>query len=102
MLCSMTDRDAGMALKAALTYQAGGEVSALPAAAQCAYEAMRDMINLSRIRSQVGKAGGDYKRLEQFAASKIEFAASKLPETQPAVPLEPDDFDILAGLAEFM
>ena len=101
----MPDEDAGAAFKAALVYMAGGEVPALPAPAQGAFEAMRRLIDLSRKRAWAGKvgsvAGGHDTR---FAPGKRDFAPSKsvfAPSKPPKLPPLPEGFDMLAGLDAF-
>jgi len=102
VLCAMGDADAGAAFKAALIYQAGGEVPALPAAAQGAFDSMKYMIDLSRKRSNAGKSGSTLGGQEtRFAPGKREFAPSKA-NFAPSKPPEPPDFDVLAGLEAFL
>jgi len=101
-LCAMGDAEAGAAFKAVLVYLAGGEVPALPATAQEAFEAMRRLIDLSRKRANAGRAGG---KIESFAGSKRDFVGSKpvfvgskTDELSPSA----DGFDVLAGLDAFL
>jgi len=101
-LCDMPDADAGAAFKAALVYMAGGEVPALPAPAQGAFEAMRRLIDLSRKRAWAGRRGGN---VEHFAGSKQKVAGSKpvfAPSKPIGTPPPPDNFDVLAGLDAFL
>ncbi|MDR0531401.1 MAG: hypothetical protein LBG83_04980 [Oscillospiraceae bacterium] len=101
-LCDMSDADAGAAFKAALVYLAGGETPTLPAAAQGAFEAMRGLIDLSRMRARAGRAGG---KTESFAGSKQDFAGSKpifVGSKTEEAPRPPDGFDVLAGLDAFL
>ena len=106
MLCSMKDSDAGAAFKAALIYQAGGEIPALPAAAREAFEAMRRLMDLSQKRAKAGKSGSDIGGQEtRFAPGKRDFAPNK-PDFAPSKSSEPtkppDNFDVLAGLNAFL
>jgi len=108
-LRDMSDSDAGAAIKAALAYQAGEAPGELTAAAYGAYEQIRRLIDLSRKRANAGRAGGDRKRLDEFAASKPQFAASKtqivadkpqeVRESEP--PQQIDDTDIMDVLSAF-
>jgi hypothetical protein len=105
-LCAMSDAEAGAALKAALIYQAGGEVSALPAAARNAFEGMRALIDLSQKRAEAGKSGsGAGGQSTRFAPNKRDFAPSKpifAPSKTENPPKLPDNFDPLAGLDAFL
>lgn len=108
-LRSLPDADAGAAFKAALVYMAGGECPALPAPAQEAFEAMRRLIDLSRVRAVAGRAGGNPAHFagskRTFAGSKTDFAGSKqdFAPSKPPKPLQPPEgFDVLAGLGAFL
>jgi hypothetical protein len=66
-LCAMPDKDAGAAFKAALIYRASGEVPMLSPTAKLAFTAMRELIDLSRMKAAAGRAGG---RTEHFYGSR--------------------------------
>ena len=103
-LCAMSDANAGAVFKAALIYQAGGEVLVLPAAAQGAFDAMKNMIDLSRKRANAGKSGsGIGGQSTRFAPGKRDFAPNK-PIFAPSKPEDKpvsDGIDLLAGLEAF-
>ena len=95
----MSDADAGAAFKAVLVYMTGGEVPVLPAAAHCVFESMRCLIDLSRKRSQAGKAGSGVGGQDtRFAPNKRGFVPGK----QEEGPQSPDGFDVLSGLDAFL
>jgi len=98
-LLNMPDNAAGAAIKALLAWMEGNEPGEVPAASRGVYEAIRSMVELSRKRASAGKAGGDRKRLDAFAASK---PAARTPAPQETRLADPDDDDVLlAGLAMF-
>ena len=103
-LCSMSDKDAGAAFKAALIYQAGGKIPALPAASRLAFSSMKELIDLSRMKSAAGRAGGN---AERFSRRKQTFAGSTAGSTDGVIAgnsdeSKKDDFDVLAGLEAFL
>jgi len=110
VLRGMSDRDAGAAFKAALAYHAGEKVPALSPGASLAFTAMRELIDLSRVKSAAGRAGGNARHFtgkpKQVSAGST--VASNTGDTAgttaggiPAKALPPDDFDVLAGLDSF-
>ena len=107
VLRGMSDRDAGAAFKAALAYHAGGTVpTALSPGVSLAFAAMRELIDLSRVKSAAGRAGGNAghfngKRKQGPAGNTV---ASNTGSTVGGIPAKappPDDFDVLAGLDSF-
>jgi hypothetical protein len=112
-LCAMSDKDAGAAFKAALAYhQAGGEAPVLPAASQLAFTAMRELIDLSRMKSAAGRAGGNAERFsgrksdgkQNFAnGSAASTAASTAGSSvEDSAGSNEGGFDVLAGLESFL
>ena len=102
ILQGMSDKDAGAAFKAALAYHAGGNVPVLSPGAALAFAAMRELIDLSRMKSAAGRVGGNAghfagKRKQAPAGSTAVNTAGDNPRT--ASPTE--DFDVLAGLDAF-
>jgi len=110
VLRGMSDRDAGAAFKAALAYHAGEKVPALSPGASLAFAALRELIDLSRMKSAAGRAGGNAghftgRRKQGPAGSSV---ASNTGDTaggsatsNPGSASPPDDFDVLAGLDSF-
>ena len=106
-LCSMSDKDAGAAFKAALVYMAGRDIPSLPAGANLAFASMRELIDLSRMKAAAGRAGGKAGRFsggktnskQTFAGSTVGSSAGSKPEEPPQ---PADGFDVLAGLDAFM
>lgn len=84
LMRAMSDEAAGAAIKAGLAYLEGGGVTELPAAAWEAFDAMRQLMDLSRKRAAAGRAGGDAKH---FATGKMDLLPAKQPEPQPEEPL---------------
>ena len=107
VLRGMSDRDAGAAFKAALAYHAGGTVpTALSPGASLAFAALRELIDLSRMKSAAGRAGGNArhftgKRKQASGGSSAgNTGASNVTGSAGSTP-PPDDFDVLAGLDSF-
>ena len=125
ILQGMSDKDAGAAFKAALAYRAGGEVPVpvLSPGAALAFAAMRELIDLSRMKSAAGRAGGNaghfagkrkHAPTGDAAARAVNITAGSVATntaesitddttaTNPGNIPPPEDFDILAGLDAFM
>ena len=102
VLRGMSDRDAGAAFKAALAYHAGGEPPVLSPGAALAFAALRELIDLSRMKSAAGRAGGNAGHFagksKQVSAGNT--VASNVTGSAGSTP-PPDDFDVLAGLDSF-
>jgi len=103
-LRDMDDADAGAAFKAALAYQAGRAVPALPAGARAAFEGMRGLIDLSRKRARAGAKGGSKRNIADLLQAKNSLLQAKQLETRTNEPTELDigDFDVSAELELFM
>jgi len=123
VLLTMSDKDAGAAFKAALAYHAGGNVPVLSPGAALAFAAMRELIDLSRMKSAAGRAGGNaghfagkrkHAPTGDAAARAVNITAGSVATntaesitddttaTNPGNIPPPEDFDILAGLDAFM
>jgi hypothetical protein len=110
-LCAMQDKEAGAAFKAALIYQVRGEIPVLPPTAQLAFAAMRELIDLSRMKAAAGRAGG---KAEHFSdRRKHAFAGSSAKSTDRDIgggsagggvgnKAASSTPDILAGLEAFL
>jgi hypothetical protein len=114
-LCAMSDKDAGAAFKAALVYRAGGKVPTLSPGAKLAFAAMRELIDLSRMKAAAGRVGG---KAESFSSGKQTFAGSTAGNTvggtagstaesnaggkQDNESQSTEGFDVLAGLDAFL
>jgi hypothetical protein len=106
-LCAMPDKEAGAAFKAALVYRVHGEVPALPPAAQLAFAAMRELIDLSRMKAAAGRAGGKAEhfsggRKQTLAGSSTGSTGGGSDENIVGSSATSSAPDILAGLEAFM
>ena len=121
ILQGMSDKDAGAAFKAALAYRAGGEVPVpvLSPGAALAFAAMRELIDLSGMKSAAGRAGGNVghfagkrkhahaggaaaRAVDVTAESTIVNTVRDAAASNPGNTAPPGDFDILAGLDAFL
>jgi hypothetical protein len=111
VLLTMSDKDAGAAFKAALAYHAGEQVSVLSPGAMLAFAAMRELIDLSRMKSAAGRAGGNAGHFSgkhkqapvagNTAENTVAGTAGGITANNPGKAPPPEGVDVLAGLDAF-